>query len=126
MGGFGRLLLQTVLDVHTPFWANHYCTRELTRDPILIAETSVSPATNQPAKMANLFAGIRLYGLYIVWFNSVHEKDWRLTNSAAIAAFHQGASTYGYDCLDPQCVTLSVYGLLCVTATVESRIFSRP
>jgi mannan endo-1,4-beta-mannosidase len=69
--------------------------RELTRDPILIAETSVSPGTNQPAKMANLFAGVRLYGLLgFVWFNSVHVKDWRLTNPAAIAAFHQGASTY--------------------------------
>ena len=69
--------------------------RELTRDPILIAETSVSPATNQPAKIADLFAGIRLYRLLgFVWFDSVHSKDWRLNNPAAIAAFQRDASTY--------------------------------
>lgn len=69
--------------------------RELTHDPILIAETSVSPATNQPAKIADLFAGIRLYSLLgFVWFDSVHSKDWRLNNPAAIATFQRGASTY--------------------------------
>ncbi len=69
--------------------------RELTHDPILIAETSVSPTTNQPAKIANLFAGVRLYGLLgFVWFNSVHDVDWRLDNPAAIAAFRRGAETY--------------------------------
>jgi mannan endo-1,4-beta-mannosidase len=66
--------------------------RELTHDPILIAETSVSPTTNQPAKIADLFAGVRLYGLLgFVWFNSVHDVDWRLSNPAAIAAFRRGA-----------------------------------
>jgi mannan endo-1,4-beta-mannosidase len=69
--------------------------RALTRDPILIAETSVSPTANQSAKIADLFAGIRLYSLLgFVWFNSVHDKDWRLNHPAAIAAFHRGASTY--------------------------------
>jgi len=67
---------------------------ELTRKPILIAETSVSPTTNQPAKIADLFAGIHLYGLLgFVWFNSIHDNDWRLNNPAAIAAFRQGART---------------------------------
>ena len=56
---------------------------------------SVSPTTNQPAKIADLFAGIRLYGLLgFVWFNSVHDKDWRLNNPAAIAAFRHGARTF--------------------------------
>ena len=69
--------------------------RELTHDPILIAETSVSPSTNQSAKIADLFAGIRLYSLLgFVWFNSVHNEDWRLKNQAAIAAFRRGAATY--------------------------------
>ena len=69
--------------------------RELTRDPILIAETSVSPIANQPAKIGDLFAGIRLYGLLgFVWFDSVHNLDWRLTNSAAIAAIRRGAKSY--------------------------------
>ena len=69
--------------------------RELTRKPILIAETSVSPTTNQPAKIADLFAGIHLYGLLgFVWFNSIHDNDWRLNNPAAIVAFRQGARTF--------------------------------
>jgi hypothetical protein len=69
--------------------------RELTRDPILISETSVSPIANQPAKIADLFAGIRLYGLLgFVWFDSVHNLDWRLKNPTAIAAFRRGAKSY--------------------------------
>ena len=66
--------------------------RELTRAPILITETSVSPSTNQPVKIADLFAGVRLYGLLgFVWFDSVHDVDWRLNTPAAIAAFRRGA-----------------------------------
>ncbi len=33
--------------------------RTLTSDPILVAETGATPAADQPAKIANLFAGIR-------------------------------------------------------------------
>jgi mannan endo-1,4-beta-mannosidase len=68
--------------------------REFTHAPMLIAETSAAPTTNQPAKIANLFAGIHLYGLLgFVWFNSVHVLDWRLNSPPAIAAFRQGAKT---------------------------------
>ena len=66
--------------------------RQFTHAPILIAETSASPTTNQPAKIADLFAGVRLYGLLgFVWFNSVHNVDWRLNTTPAIAAFRRGA-----------------------------------
>jgi len=69
--------------------------RKLTKDPILIAETGAAPATGQPAKITDLFAGVRLYGLLgFVWFNSVHIKDWRLTGPAALAAFRKGATAY--------------------------------
>ena len=69
--------------------------RTLTRDPILLAETAVAPTAGQPAKIADLFAGIRLYGLLgFVWFDSVHVFDWRLSGRAAIAAFRRGAETY--------------------------------
>ncbi len=72
-----------------------FAVRKLTDDPILIAETGAAPATDQPAKIADLFAGIHLYGLLgFVWFNSVHVKDWRLSSPAAIAAFRRGAATY--------------------------------
>jgi mannan endo-1,4-beta-mannosidase len=69
--------------------------RSLTRKPILISETSVTPASSQPEKIADLFAGIRLYGLLgFVWFDSVGRIDWRLTNPAAIAAFRRDAEVY--------------------------------
>jgi mannan endo-1,4-beta-mannosidase len=69
--------------------------RHLTRDPILIAETGVAPSAGQPAKIANLFAGIRLYGLLgFVWFDSVHLENWRLSSPAAIAAFRKDAVRY--------------------------------
>jgi len=69
--------------------------RTLTHDPILITETSATPAASQPAKIANLFAGVHLYGLLgFIWFNSVDRVDWRLSTPAAIAAFRRGAETY--------------------------------
>jgi mannan endo-1,4-beta-mannosidase len=69
--------------------------RELTGDPILIAETGAVPATGQPAKIADLFAGIRDYGLLgFVWFDSVHIEDWRLSSPASTAAFRRGAENY--------------------------------
>jgi mannan endo-1,4-beta-mannosidase len=69
--------------------------RTLTDDPILIAETGVAPTAGQPAKIADLFAGIRSYGLLgFTWFDVEGMADWRLTSPAAIAAFRQGASAY--------------------------------
>jgi hypothetical protein len=72
--------------------------RTLTHDPILITETSATPAAGQPTKIANLFAGIRLYDLLgFVWFDSVDKVDWRLRTPAAIAAFRHYAETYRSD-----------------------------
>jgi mannan endo-1,4-beta-mannosidase len=70
--------------------------RELTGDPILIAETSAPPAGNQAAKIKDLFAGIRTYGLLgFVWFDAIaYSRDYRLSGAEAIAAFRQGAKTY--------------------------------
>jgi mannan endo-1,4-beta-mannosidase len=69
--------------------------RTVTHDPILISETSATPVASQPAKVADLFAGIHLYSLLgFVWFDSVDKVDWRLSSPAAIAAFRQGAETY--------------------------------
>jgi mannan endo-1,4-beta-mannosidase len=69
--------------------------RALTRDPILIAETGVAPAAGQPAKIANLFSGIRLYGLLgLVWFDSINIEDWLLTSPAAVAAFRRSADLH--------------------------------
>jgi len=71
--------------------------RALTRDPILIAETGAVPAAGQPARIADLFAGIHSYGLLgFVWFNSTNSigQHFGINSSAAIAEFRKGASTY--------------------------------
>jgi hypothetical protein len=69
--------------------------REMTHDPILIAETSVVPAAGQPGKIADLFAGVRKYGLLgLVWFDDVTSYDYRITSPAAIAAFRRAAKAY--------------------------------
>ena len=71
--------------------------RELTGDPILIAETGATHAASQPAKIADVFAGIHQYGLLgLVWFDSTNGsgQDFGIRSPAAIAAFRRGAKTY--------------------------------
>jgi hypothetical protein len=69
--------------------------RALTHDPILIAETGVPPSAGQPAKINDLFAGIRAYGLLgFVWFISGNAADFRIKSPAAAAAFLRGARKY--------------------------------
>jgi hypothetical protein len=66
--------------------------RSLTLDPILISETAATPAAGQPAKIANLFAGVRAYGLLgFVWFDTDKSEDWRIEGPGAIAAYRRGA-----------------------------------
>jgi Glycosyl hydrolase family 26 len=68
--------------------------RALTRQPIpiLVAETGVTPDAGQPAKIADLFAGVRAYGLLgLVWFDA---KDWRIISPASAAAFRRAATRY--------------------------------
>jgi hypothetical protein len=67
----------------------------MTHDPILITETSATPVVSQPTKIADLFAGVRLYGLLgFVWFNSIDKVDWRITTPAAIATFRRDAKDF--------------------------------
>jgi hypothetical protein len=71
--------------------------KSLTTDPILIAETGAVPAAGQAAKIADLFAGIRLYGLLgFVWYDTTNKmhQPFGIKSSAAFAAFHKGAETY--------------------------------
>jgi mannan endo-1,4-beta-mannosidase len=71
--------------------------RALTGDPILIAETGAVPAAGQPAKITNLFAGVRSYGLLgFVWFDTTNSigQPFGINTPAAVAAFRQGASSY--------------------------------
>ena len=65
--------------------------RALTLNPILISETA-APTATQPAKISDLFAGIRAYGLLgFVWFDANKRQDWRISSPAAFAAFRRGA-----------------------------------
>ena len=70
---------------------------QLTRDPILIAETGATLSAGQPAKIADVFAGIRAYGLlgfvYYDATNTVHQ-DFSISSAAALSAFRRGASTF--------------------------------
>jgi mannan endo-1,4-beta-mannosidase len=71
--------------------------RSLTGDPILIAETGALQTADQPAKIGDLFAGIRSYGLLgFVWFNATNHdgQAFGINGPTAIAAFRKGAKTY--------------------------------
>jgi mannan endo-1,4-beta-mannosidase len=69
--------------------------RRLTLAPILISETSATPTAGKPAKIADLFAGVRAYGLLgFVWFNVNKNEDWRISSPGAAAAFHRGAKAF--------------------------------
>jgi mannan endo-1,4-beta-mannosidase len=70
--------------------------RALTFDPVLISETGAAPAVGQPAKIADLFAGVRDYGLLgFVWFDARGVQDWRLSGAPSFTAFRRGARTFG-------------------------------
>jgi mannan endo-1,4-beta-mannosidase len=70
--------------------------RALTRDPILISETGATAAAGKAAKIADVFSGVRAYGLLgSVWYDAQGVRDWRIDTAAAAAAFRRGAQTYG-------------------------------
>ena len=69
--------------------------RAITRKPLIIAETAATAAADQPEKISDIFAGVRLYSLLgFIWFNSVHDLDWRVQGAASAAAFRRGAATF--------------------------------
>jgi hypothetical protein len=70
--------------------------RGLTDDPILIAETGAPPAAGQAAKIHDLFAGVRAYGLLgFMWFDENTEgRAWRITSPQAFAAFGKDARSW--------------------------------
>jgi len=68
----------------------------LTHDPLLIAETGAPPSANQPAKINDLFAGIRTYGLSgFLWFDeNTQGRAWRISSPNAFAAFRRDAKAF--------------------------------
>jgi Glycosyl hydrolase family 26 len=79
--------------------------RAFTSAPVLIAETGAAPGTGKPAKVADLFAGVRSYGLLgFVWFDKVTDRDWRISNDpAAITALRAGVPAYMKDIPGAKC-----------------------
>jgi len=76
--------------------------RELTNDPILIAETGASPDAGQAAKITDLFEGVQSYGLMgFMWFDANAGRtsegvpqDWRIDNPAALTSFREDAGAF--------------------------------
>jgi mannan endo-1,4-beta-mannosidase len=73
--------------------------RERTQDPILIAETGVALSAGQPEKFADLFNGVRTFGLLgFVLFDQdgLHKylQSWRINSPAAFIALRQGVRAY--------------------------------
>jgi hypothetical protein len=70
--------------------------RGLSKDPILIAETGAPPAAGQTAKINDLFAGVRTYGLLgFMWFDENTEGHiWHITSPQAFAAFGKDAKSW--------------------------------
>jgi hypothetical protein len=68
----------------------------LTGDPILIAETGAAPDAGQPAKINDLFTGIRSYGLLgLLWFDeNTQGRTWHINSPASFAAFRQDAAAF--------------------------------
>ncbi len=69
---------------------------KLTDDPMIIGETGAAPEAGQPAKINDLFSGVRSYGLMgFLWFDeNTQGRIWRITSSGAFAAFRQDAKAF--------------------------------
>ena len=84
---FSSLFGPTIIDI-----------RELTHDPILIAETGAAITAGQSAKIVDLFAGVRAFGLLgFVLFDQDGLKgteSWRISNPAVYATLRQQAQAY--------------------------------
>jgi mannan endo-1,4-beta-mannosidase len=67
-----------------------------THDPMFIAETGAAPSADQPAKINDLFAGIRTYGLTgFLWFDeNTQGRAWRVSSPKAFAAFRQDTKAF--------------------------------
>lgn len=72
--------------------------REITGDPILIAETGAAQSADQSAKIANMFYGIRTYGLQgLVLFDENGVKatqTWRINSPSVFATLRQQTRMY--------------------------------
>jgi len=71
--------------------------QHLTRDPVLITETSVTRKGPQAALIKDLFEGARKAGLFgVVWFNISADQQWPLAGrpGPVLAAFREAAGGF--------------------------------
>lgn len=69
--------------------------RQFWTGPVILSETAASPAAGQAAEIAGLFAGASADRLAaVVWFDLPGNKDWTLSDPAALAAFRAAAKEY--------------------------------
>jgi Glycosyl hydrolase family 26 len=71
--------------------------RQISTDPVLIAETAIAPSPRQGTQIRSLFAGVSTTPglLGFVWFDLDRREAWRLEGRpAAVAAFRGAASQY--------------------------------
>jgi hypothetical protein len=82
---FAQVFGPTIVDV-----------RALTDDPIFISETGAEPAVDQQAKITDLFAGIRGYGLLgFLWFDENYDgQEWRIDSPNVLATFRRDAAAF--------------------------------
>jgi mannan endo-1,4-beta-mannosidase len=88
-------------DFSSVFGSSVAAIRQVTDEPILIAETAIGQVTGQAATIPGLFAGVSATGLLgFVWYDQaqddgIYHQDWRLEdNPAAVAAFRAGVAAY--------------------------------
>ncbi len=78
--------------------------RELTNDPILIAESAVRPGPARPAQISDLY-GTVLHTpgmLGVIYFDMNARFDWRLTDQASLAAFWDAVQPYEKSAIPPR------------------------
>ena len=70
--------------------------RQVTNDPILIAESAIRPGPERPAQIANLYKTVfRTPGLLgVIYFDMTARFRWQLTDTASIGAFRSAVRTY--------------------------------
>jgi mannan endo-1,4-beta-mannosidase len=88
-------------DFGTVFGPSIAAIRQVTDEPILIAETAIGQVTGQAATIPGLFAGASGAGLLgLVWYDQpqddgIYHQDWQLEgNPEAVAAFRAAAAAY--------------------------------
>jgi hypothetical protein len=77
--------------------------RELTSDPILIAESAIRPGPARPAQMADLYDTVfHARGMLgVIYFDMRARFDWQLTDQASLGAFWNAVQPYEKSALAP-------------------------